>query len=229
MSAPIAKALLQQNFLFRDLPEPIINRIAELARRRKNARDEVIFHQGDIGDSLFGVIAGQVRISVSDENGKEVFLNIMEANDAFGEIALIDGEPRTATATAMTEVDLISIDRDRFLALMQDEPSLAIHLLHIFCERLRWTSGLVEDAVFLGMSARLAKRLLHLCERHGHAAGDGVAIDISQSELAQFLSVSRQKVNKCLREWSKEGIIDLSRGKILVLHKEKLRGFVGGG
>lgn len=203
-----------------------MDRIAALSHRRSLIKDELIFQQGDAGDTLYAVISGQVRISVSAEDGKEIFLNIMEPGDAFGEIALIDGEPRTATATAITDVGLITIERKRFMNLMEQEPKLAIHLLHVFCERLRWTSGLVEDAAFLDVPSRLAKRLLKLCERHGNLTDRGIQVDISQSELAQFLNVSRQKVNKYLQEWRKAGAIELARGKIVVCNSEEVKRLV---
>jgi len=203
-----------------------VDRIAALSHRRSLIKDELIFQQGDAGDTLYAVISGQVRISVSAEDGKEIFLNIMEPGDAFGEIALIDGEPRTATATAITDVGLITIERKRFMNLMEQEPKLAIHLLHVFCERLRWTSGLVEDAAFLDVPSRLAKRLLKLCERHGNLTDRGIQVDISQSELAQFLNVSRQKVNKYLQEWRKAGAIELARGKIVVCNSEEVKRLV---
>ena len=203
-----------------------MDRIAALSHRRSLIKDELIFQQGDAGDTLYAVISGQVRISVSAEDGKEIFLNIMEPGDAFREIALIDGEPRTATATAITDVGLITIERKRFMNLMEQEPKLAIHLLHVFCERLRWTSGLVEDAAFLDVPSRLAKRLLKLCERHGNLTDRGIQVDISQSELAQFLNVSRQKVNKYLQEWRKAGAIELARGKIVVCNSEEVKRLV---
>ena len=101
-----AKTLIERNGLFRGLPQKTIDRVAGLATRRSYDAGAIIFMRGDAGDSLCGVVTGRVRISASRAGGKEVFLNIMEPGDAFGEIALLDGSPRTATATAITRTRL---------------------------------------------------------------------------------------------------------------------------
>ena len=138
--------------------------------------------QGDVGDALFGVASGRVRISASGAAGQEVFLNIMEPGDTFGESAVMDGLPRTAGATALDDATLIVIKRSDFLQLLEREPQLAIHLLKLLCERLRWTSELVEESAFLAGPARLAKRLLILASLHGRAARVGhLELRISQA------------------------------------------------
>ena len=120
-SARSAKAVLQKNFLFRGLPESALDRIAALATRRSYPKGAVIFSQGQPGDALFGVITGQVRISASGAAGQEVFLNIMEPGDTFGEVAVMDGLPRTAGACALEDTSLIVIKRTDFLKLLERE------------------------------------------------------------------------------------------------------------
>jgi len=128
--------------------------------------------RGDPGDSLYAVVTGRVRISASGPGGKEVFLNIMEAGDAFGEIALLDGSPRTATATAMARTELMIVQRGPFFALLRTEPQLAAHLIQLLCRRVRWTAEMMEDSALLSVPARLAKRLLSLARLHGTAHTD---------------------------------------------------------
>ena len=128
-----ADLIIERNSLFRGLPRETRARIAGLATRRVYDEGTVIFMRGDPGDSLCGVATGRVRISASGPGGKEVFLNIMEPGDAFGEIALLDGSPRTATATAMARTELIVIPRDAFSALLQSQPQLAAHLIQLLC------------------------------------------------------------------------------------------------
>jgi CRP/FNR family cyclic AMP-dependent transcriptional regulator len=163
--------LLRRNYLFRGLPDVALQRLAALATRRTYAKGAVIFSQGDAGDALYGVASGRVRISATAARGREVFLNIMEPGDSFGEIAVMDGLPRTAGARAMERSTLIVISRTDFVQLIHAEPQLAIHLLKLLCERLRWTSELVEESAFLGGPARLAKRLLILASLHGRVTG----------------------------------------------------------
>jgi CRP-like cAMP-binding protein len=148
----------------------------------------------------------------------------MEPGDTFGEIAVMDGLPRTAAATAIDQSTLIVIKRQDFLQLLEREPQLAIHLLKLLCERLRWTSELVEESAFLAGEARLAKRLLILASLHGRAAEVGVLeLGISQAELARFLGSSRQIVNQHLSEWRRRGWIEVARSRIIIRNAEALR------
>jgi CRP/FNR family transcriptional regulator, cyclic AMP receptor protein len=219
-----AKTVLQRNELFRRLPETALERLAALATRRSYEKGAVIFSQGDKGDALFGVVSGRVRISTSGAGGREVFLNIMEPGDTFGEIAVMDGLPRTAGATALDKATLLIIKRSDFLALLEREPQLAIRLLELLCERLRWTSELVEESAFLSGGPRLAKRLLILASLHGRTVGDGgLELQISQSDLAHFLGVSRQIVNQYLRDWRQREWVELGRSRILIRSPAELR------
>ena len=211
-----------RNFLFRDLPETLIDRIAAPAVRRAYQKNTVIFSQGDVGDALYGVVTGRVRISATGPEGREVFLNIMEPGDTFGEIAVIDGLPRTAGAVAIEPVTLIAIRRADLLGILEREPQLAMHLLALFCQRLRWTSDLVEESAFLVGPARLARRLLVLTALHGKPVDEGMELALSQSELAHFLGISRQFVNQNLRSWQENEWVTLARGRIIIKDPEAL-------
>ncbi|HEX7081239.1 MAG TPA: Crp/Fnr family transcriptional regulator [Gammaproteobacteria bacterium] len=222
-----AAAVLQRNYMFRGLPDRTLDRLAALASRKVYQKGAVIFSQGDEGDALYGVASGRVRISASGAGGREVFLNIMEPGDTFGEIAVMDGLPRTAGATALERTTLVVLKRVDFLSLLERDPQLAIHLLKLLCERLRWTSELVEESAFLSGPARLAKRLLTLAQLHGRPAGgeskDALEMRISQADLAHFLGISRQIVNQHLGEWAKAGWVALGRGRIVIANPAALR------
>ena len=222
MGGLTAKAVLQRNYLFRDLPEASIDRIATLAHRRAFDKDAIVFSQGDEGDALYGVASGRIRISASGPDGRVVFLNIMEPGDTFGEIAVVDGLPRTAGAVAIDPTTLIVVRRNDFLAFLEREPALALHLLKLFCQRLRWTSDLVEESAFLVGPARLAKRMLILAALHGRPVAAGMELCLSQSELSHFLGISRQIVNQHLQQWRKHGWVELARARIIVTDAEAL-------
>jgi CRP/FNR family transcriptional regulator, cyclic AMP receptor protein len=209
-----AKTVIERNRLFRGLGKTTIERIAALATRRLYAQDAVVFMRGDPGDSLCGVVSGRVRISASRPGGKEVFLNILGPGEAFGEIALLDGQPRTATATTLARTELILIRRDRFAELLVSEPQLAMHLIQLLCERVRWTAQLMEDSALLGVPARIAKRLLSLARLNGEEATNDTKLTLSQEELAQFLGLSRQIVNQHLQAWKQAGWIVAGRGSV---------------
>jgi len=208
--------VIARDSLFRGLTGDIHERIAALALRRVYEPGAIIFMRGDPGDSLCGVVSGRVRISVSRPAGKEVFLNIMAPGDTFGEIALLDGEPRTATAIAIVRTELFIIPRKQFAPLLMSEPRLASHLIQLLCRRVRWTAQLMEDSALLTVAARVAKRLLSLARLHGRETAAGTKLHISQEELAQFLGVSRQIVNQYLQGWKAKGWILSGRGNVTI-------------
>lgn len=223
MTTLAGKMMLQSSPLFRGLPAEVLERIAGLAVQRSFRGGEIVFSQGDPGDALYAVVAGKIRISAGAADGREISLNIMEPGDTFGEIALLDGGTRTATATASIPTELVSIRRDHFTALLEREPRVALELLRLCGERLRWTSGLVEDAALLNASARLAKRLLSLGQLHGQRTPAGLKLGISQEDLATFLGVSRQVVNQYLQGWKTRGWVNLGRSSITVRDEAALK------
>jgi CRP/FNR family transcriptional regulator, cyclic AMP receptor protein len=216
MTTLAGRIVLKRSPLFRGLSDDEFDRVVSLAVQRSFRNGEVIFSQGDPGDALHAIVTGRVRISAGTADGKEIFLNIMEAGETFGEIALLDGGARTATATAISPSELVSIKREPLFALLEREPRLALELLRLCGERLRWTSGLVEDAALLDVPARLAKRLLSLSGQHGERGRDGVTLQISQEDLAAFLGLSRQIVNQHLQSWKSKGWVELGRGSVTV-------------
>ncbi len=224
-----ARAILKSNFLLRGLPESTFDRVAALAMRRTIARGATLFRQGDAGDALYAVISGQVRISTNHADGQELFLSLIESGGSLGEIAVIDGRPRTASAVAMVDTVLFVIHRADLLALVDREPVLVRHLLNALCERLRWTSELIEEAAFLDLPARLARRLLRLSEEHGSAIVEGRMLRLSQAELAGFVNASRQMVNQQLQEWRARGWVSLSRGVVVVRNPAALAAVSAGG
>ena len=223
MTTRAGRMMLQGSPLFRGLAPATLDRIAALAVQRAYRRGEIVFSAGDAGDALFGVVSGRIRISTGNADGREIFLNIMEPGDTFGEIALLDGGTRTATATAMDAAELVSIRREPLFGVLEKEPKATLELLRLCGERLRWTSGLLEDAALLDAPARLAKRLLSLSELHGEDGDGGRSVRISQEELANFLGVSRQAVNEQLQAWKAKGWIALGRGTVTVRDAAGLR------
>lgn len=221
-----AETILGRTRLFRGLPSSTIQQISALSMRRSYSHGAIVFSQAGPGDALYGVVTGKIRISASSPDGREMFLNIMEPGDTFGEIALLDGRHRTATASATAPSELIIITRDHFLELLEREPKLVSHVVQLLCERIRWTSGLAEDSALLGVPARLARRLLSLGKLHGHETANGVELSISQEEVAHFLGLSRQAVNQYLQNWKAQGWLTLGRGKIVIVDEHSLRDVV---
>jgi len=201
--------LLRRSFLFREVQEEMLTRVAAIAVLRTLDPEETLFWQGDEADALYGVAEGLVRIWVHGPDGKELTLNLMEPGDFFGEIALLDGLPRTATAGTLMASRLIAIPRRDFLALLDREPALARHMIELLCERLRESTDRLRDAVFLDLGTRLAKTLQALATAHGREEAAGVVIEakLSQGALAQLLGVTREAVNKQLKVFEREGLV----------------------
>jgi CRP-like cAMP-binding protein len=221
-----AYTVIERNRLFRGLPPATLTQIASLGVRRQYAKGATIFAQSDPADGLYGVVTGRVRISASSADGKELFLNIMEPGDTFGEIALLDGRPRTASASATAACDVVVIPRDQFMGLLRREPELVSHVLELLCQRLRWLSGLTEESALLPVPARLARRLLTLGQMHGQETGKGVRLSISQEEMARFVGLSRQVVNQYLQNWKSRQWVGLGRSNITILDAEALQAIV---
>ena len=219
-----AATILRRSALFGELESVELERVAQLARTRSVGKDSVIFMQGDPGDALYGIARGKVLISLSTPEGKEFSLNLLEAGDVFGEIALLDGHPRTANARTLEETQLVVIQRANFTRLVEQHPNVALHLLRLLCGRLRWSAQLIEEFSLLSVPARLARRLLTLGQLLGRPGHDGgTVLGIAQAELAQFLGVSRQVVNQHLQEWRRQGWIALGRGKVILLDPDALK------
>src|SRR5581483_7068920 len=129
--------LLRNHLLFRDLPPPIIDRIGSYMKIRKVARGTTIFNKGDPGTGLVGVLSGTIKISVASADGRDIVLNIIQQGEIFGEIALLDGHPRTADATAMTDCELMVIERRDFIQFLRGQPDMTLKFIEILCSRLR--------------------------------------------------------------------------------------------
>jgi CRP-like cAMP-binding protein len=196
------------------------------ARLRRFAADDIVFRKDDPGDGLYGVLAGRIVVTVESVDGKELILNMFGPGEFFGEIALLDGKGRTATATAREASELLFLSRANFLPFLRQHHEAAVRIIAFLCERLRRTTGMVEDSAFLNVSTRLAKQLAVLA---GAAGSPATAIRLSQEELAQTLGVSREIVSRQLAVWREAGVVELGRGRIVVRDVEALDRIVAGG
>jgi CRP/FNR family transcriptional regulator, cyclic AMP receptor protein len=218
---PAHLALLRGHPLFGALGADQLNRLCAFARTRSIARGSTIFAKGDAGDALYAICRGSVKITVPSVDGREAIFNVIHAGEVFGEIALLDGRPRTADAVAATDVELIVIERRDFLQLLQEEPNVSRKLIELLCARLRWSSEHFEEVVFLDLAKRLAKTLLRL-SGEARVSTRSHRMALTQREIGQLLGASRESVNKQLREWDRAGWIRLEHGRICVLAPDRL-------
>lgn len=209
-------ALLSTSSLFAKLPEDVLDEIASLCKRQRLAKGAVLFEKGDDGDSLYGVRRGAIRIETGTEGGEKLTLNILGPGDIFGEIALLDGHPRTADATAAEDCEVIVLRRSDFRRFIEQHPRLALQLLDFLCERLRWMSERVEEIGLLPLKTRIARRLL------GLARDFGTELLMTQNQLSEFVGAARENVSRQLQVWRKDGLLDLRRGRIIILDSARL-------
>jgi len=222
----VRRQLLSKHFLISKMPERALDDLVKFTTVARIEPHRLIFNKGDPGDCLYGILAGRVRIFSTSPEGDEIVLNVMEPGELFGEIALLDGSTRTASAAAMEHADLLRIHRDHFLPYVKANPDLVLGMLTLVCQRLRWTSSMIEDAAFLQFPARLAKRLLVLAEHH--RPGDReVTVAVSQHDLGRMVGAGREAINKQLALWRSAGIVDTGRGAIVIHNCEALRELVG--
>ena len=138
-------ALLRNNLLFRDLPAPVLDHLCSYMKTRKVAKGATIFSKGDPGTGLLGVLTGAVKVSIASADGKDIVLNVFPEGEIFGEIALLDGCPRAADATAMSDCELAVIERQDFTPFLSDNPDVSLKFVEILCARLRQTSEQVQE------------------------------------------------------------------------------------
>ncbi|MEX0851759.1 MAG: Crp/Fnr family transcriptional regulator [Bauldia sp.] len=211
-------AALERTVLFNGLDVDEIRRLSGIARHSALAPSAVLFDQGDESDGLYVVISGIVRIYLVSQDGREATINLAEAGEVIGEMALLDGLPRSASAAALTEAALIFIPRDAFLDLLDGSAKLARQIILTLCERLRATNAQVDQAMFHDLRHRLLLLLRQIALIHGKVESDMavVELDLTQGTLAQMLGASREAVNKQLRALAKEGCIAVQDHKIQI-------------
>ncbi|HZA91664.1 MAG TPA: Crp/Fnr family transcriptional regulator [Gemmatimonadales bacterium] len=205
---PNLARLLGANPFFGRMQPDVLQAIAGLCVTRKLSMNEVLFQKGDPGDALFAIRRGQIRIGTSTDEGRRLTLNLLGAGDVFGEIALLDGQPRTADAVASEPTLLFMIRRRDFLNLLEWNPTVSIQVVELLCERIRYLSNQMEEANLLPLTRRLARRLIMLAEDFGSE------ITVTQEELAVFVGSTRESVNRQLQEWRRAGLVSIHRSRI---------------
>jgi CRP/FNR family cyclic AMP-dependent transcriptional regulator len=195
-------------------------------RVRRFRRGETIFHLGDPGDALFIVMAGSIKITLPADTGDEAILATLRPGDFFGELALLDGAPRSATAVAIEATETYILPRDRFRELISTEPVMRETLLATLAAEVRRLTHHVEELHFLDITGRLASRLARLAAESGASRlADGaiqLAGPLTQGDLAAMIGCTRQSVNKLLGMFSDEGLIRLDRDRIVILDLDGL-------
>jgi CRP-like cAMP-binding protein len=205
--------------LFAGLDVAGLDSLSRGMRVRRFRRNETVFHVGDPGDALFIVMSGSIKITLPADSGDEAILATLRPGDFFGELALLDGAPRSATAIAIEATETFILSRERFRELIATEPAMREALLGTLAAEVRRLTHHVEELHFLDITGRLASRLVRLANESGTKRGDGsiqLAGPLTQGDLAAMIGCTRQSVNKLLGMFTDDGLIRLERDRIIV-------------
>jgi CRP/FNR family cyclic AMP-dependent transcriptional regulator len=222
------RELLANVSIFGMLDERELQVLLDLTTTRRLAAKESLFRKGDPGNRLYGVLSGRLKVMASAPDGKEMVFGVMGPGEVIGEIALVDSNPRSASVVALEPAELLTLHRRDLVPFLEQHPSVAIQLASVLARRLRRLSEKAEDTVFLALPARMAKTLVALIDSYRGAEGAGsgadspVEIRLAQQDLADMLGTTRETVNKQLRLWEDESILELKRARISVLRRDAL-------
>src|SRR5438876_7921094 len=209
MPAATEANLLLRVPLIAALTDPDRQALARSATRRRYQRGDLIFQKDDPGQSLFIVASGSVRIYVPSSQGADLTLAVFGPGNFFGDLSLLDGRPRSASASALTDTSVVALERSDFVALVRSSPEAAMSVLGVVAQRLRETDEMASDLAFLDVGGRLAKKLLDLAASHGVQQRRGILLDLrlTQEELANMIGVTRESVNRHLSEFRRTGLV----------------------
>jgi CRP/FNR family transcriptional regulator, cyclic AMP receptor protein len=210
---------LEQSPLFAHLEENGRRELIGQAVPRSFGVGETICRIGDPGGSMMAVLTGTVRISMPTVKGKEVILGDLHPGELFGEIAMLDGKPRSANATAHTKCELLVLERRNVIPFLEKHPAACLQLMELLCARIRRSDERMADLAFFELPTRLAKLFLSY---GSEKAGKEIRLSLSQTELAEMVGATRENVNRCLRDWHRRGLVKLQGGWTVIPDTDRL-------
>jgi len=219
-----ATDVLKKVPLFSDLADAELARFAEVTREREYPKNSVILFEDDPGDALYIVSSGQVKVVLIGEDGREVILSVLGDGDFFGEMALIDDEPRSAHVIAMKDSQLLVLRRDDFQAQLVAQPKIGLKLLRVLVQRLRRADEKIGGLVLLDVNGRVARLLLDLADEGG---GPRITRRLTHHTIAQMIGSSRETVSRAMRELVDRGLIEVTRREISIRDRDGLSALAG--
>ena len=228
------RRVLLSSPLFKALPVTALDTILAQATEKSIRKGHTVYRRGDEGSYMAAVLSGLMRVSATSSGGKEVTFNMISAGEVFGEIALLDGKPRSADVTAIVDSQLMVVERHHFKPLLEANHELALRMIDVLCERLRDTTDTLGDLATLKLPERLARKLLNLGAAHGDMSQGGVGgstirinIPLSDTDLARFVGCERESINKQMRAWHEDGIVARENRRVILRVPNALRRLAG--
>jgi len=209
---------LQSVPFFTNLNSRNANLLAQRLVMRRFHADQIVFHHGDPAGLLYIITSGKVKITHTTPDGQEALLAILGSGDFFGELALLDDSPRSATVEALEATETLTLHRDEFIRYISENPNFALHVLQTLAQHIRRMNNQISDIFFLDLPARLARQLLLLAEDHGRVTPDGILIDLSltQTDLAEMVGATRVSINKAIGRYRRAGWLETKGRKFLI-------------
>jgi CRP/FNR family transcriptional regulator, cyclic AMP receptor protein len=219
---------LKQVPFFADLNKDELSELSARLVARRFSTGQIIFHHGDPGGLLYIIRKGKIKITYSTLDGQEALLAILGTNDFFGELALLDEAPRSATAEAIETTEAMTLHREDFIRFIRNNPDFSLHVLQTLTQRIRNLNNQIGDIFFLDLPARLARILLNLAEQHGVETPQGILIELSltQTDLAEMTGATRVSINKALGRFRREQWITVKGRKFTICNPDALQNLI---
>jgi CRP/FNR family transcriptional regulator/CRP/FNR family cyclic AMP-dependent transcriptional regulator len=216
--------MLRNVSFFAELSDQELEVLADSLGKRTFGKGMIIFHKGSPGETLYIIESGKVRIFILSESGQEISINIYGPGDVFGELALLNGLPRSAGAVVVEKTVTYTLHRDDFLGLLETCPRMAKSIIEVLSLRVRYTTEYAESLAFLDVCGRVAAKLLELADRYGvQTAGIEIELRLTQAELASLVGATRESVNKVLGAFRDQGLIEVQGQRITILDRPGLK------
>jgi CRP-like cAMP-binding protein len=221
----VPEAVLKEVPLFQSFRVEDQKHIASLLRTQSLKKGDTLFRKGDEGTTFYLIIRGGIKIVRTSRDGKEIILALLSNGDFFGEMALLDGLSRSADAVAIEPTQLYVLNRKDFLSFVMHNENVLQSIITSLSLRLRRTDDFLEDACFMNISSRLAKKLVELAETRGHQEGDTAHIELhlTQKQLAGMIGATRESINKALRVLREKGLASVSEDTIRIHDLKRLK------
>jgi CRP/FNR family transcriptional regulator, cyclic AMP receptor protein len=220
-----SKEALKNVPLFSDLSDSEIDILSKDSYVKKYDKNEMIIHKQDEGDTFFALISGKVKVVLTDDEGKEFIVDILNPQEFFGEMSLLDGEPRSADVVAIEPTEVVALKRDDFMTQFTTHPHIAKKIIKVLGKRLRGANEHIESLVFLDVCGRLARILLDTAKESGKDVVGGIEIEVvhRRADLANLVGTTRETITRALKTLETMGYIKINKNSFLITNKAGLK------
>jgi CRP/FNR family transcriptional regulator, cyclic AMP receptor protein len=210
--------LLRSVPIFSELTEADFASLAKVANRRRYPKDSVVFFENEQGDFFFMILEGRIKVTILGDDGREVILSLLGSGDFFGEMALLDNEPRSATAIAVEDTELLSLHRNDFQSVLTDNRSITVGLIKVLTARLRRANHQISTLALLDVYGRVARVIVDMAREEGRRLKDGrIAFRrATHQEIANRIGTTRETVTRMLKDLERQGMIHIEGREIIV-------------